>query len=1164
MERREIRVFISSTFRDMHAEREALIKRVGPALRALAARRRLGFFEVDLRWGITEEQASRGEVLPICLEEIGRCRPYFIGLLGERYGWVPEAVPDALLGELPWLAARPQSSVTEMEIVHGVLNDPEMATRALFYFRDPAWIDTLPPEQQAEFRAESPEAARRLAELKDRIRASGLPVREGYRSPKELADLVLADLAAAMDRGYPEDAAPNALEAQNLDHDLYMEERARFFVGQAKLLDQLDEHALPPEASLGPEPPLVLTSLAGDGKSAILAAWCLRFRQGHPEVLLVPHFARAAADSSDVEGLAARILGVLKTECGISQPLPELRRQKLAALPGWLEMASHKRPIVLVLDGLDQLKGPTANAQLSWLPHRFPKGVSVVLSCGPGPVLEELRGRGYTLVTPETLGPEEARAFTRAFLGSYRKALDAASEQQIVESAPRLRRQGLRLLLEELRVFGVHEALAERLKALLAAKEPRAQFLLFLRRLEEDFQKDSPGLVRRALSLLRAARTGLAEEELLELLGVPRLHWSWLRLALGELLVSRQGLLSFADEALREAAAELAGGQAADQEAHRMLADYFASSAVPERRLQEYGHQLMASAQWPRLREALTDLRFLSELWQADAPEALRLWAALGEKAGVDLPQAYAPALEHQKTLAPYVDTLFDLFRETGHPAAASRVALLGAAAETGDGPATPRQLQRIGVACLEERRPQEALRYLQEAAGSTAALIGEGNAWAAVASCNLAAAQRMAGNTAEALPLYEGALKVLLEQWGEDNPYTQEAVHGLGVTHYFRKDYERALELFRRSLAIQLRIKGQMDAETAVVRNDLGNTLGFLGRYELAAAEHREALTIREALYGPRHPLVADSCFNLGNILDLSGHLGEALSLHSRALSIRLERLGGEHPEVGRSQSIIASICQRFSQGLVEQLKPRKNREDPVQVQMAFLSFQQIGVALSDAGLLAPAVEALGRALALAEALHGYEHPVVASVLTRLGELSLRARQPAQALPHLRRALGIHQSAAGGNPPELADTHELLGMAHRDAGDLVLALDHFEACLSARMRRLGPVHPSVGQCYANIGGVHLRAGRLAEAERYTRQALEIAEATAGPDDPQTARACGNLGTVLLRLGRVPEGLALLKRDWQILRRAKGDEHPLTRRSAQYLRNAEERSGSRV
>ena len=90
LENRQIRVFISSTFRDMKAERDHLVKFIFPQFRKLCESRGVIWGEVDLRWGVTDEQAAEGKVLPICLEEIKRCRPYFIGLLGERYGWVPK------------------------------------------------------------------------------------------------------------------------------------------------------------------------------------------------------------------------------------------------------------------------------------------------------------------------------------------------------------------------------------------------------------------------------------------------------------------------------------------------------------------------------------------------------------------------------------------------------------------------------------------------------------------------------------------------------------------------------------------------------------------------------------------------------------------------------------------------------------------------------------------------------------------------------------------------------------------------------------------------------------------------------------------------------------------------------------------------------------------
>lgn len=94
---RVIRVFASSTFRDIQAERDEQVKRIFPQLRKTCEARSVRWGEVDLCWGITDEQNAEGEVLPICIEEIRRWCPYFIGLLEERNGWAADEVLPALL-----------------------------------------------------------------------------------------------------------------------------------------------------------------------------------------------------------------------------------------------------------------------------------------------------------------------------------------------------------------------------------------------------------------------------------------------------------------------------------------------------------------------------------------------------------------------------------------------------------------------------------------------------------------------------------------------------------------------------------------------------------------------------------------------------------------------------------------------------------------------------------------------------------------------------------------------------------------------------------------------------------------------------------------------------------------------------------------------------------
>src|SRR5215470_13952818 len=88
------RVFVSSTFSDLVAERNALQEHVFPRLRELCQKNGAQFQAIDLRWGVSEEAGLDQQTLNICVQELRRCqhatpRPNFIILLGQRYGWRP-------------------------------------------------------------------------------------------------------------------------------------------------------------------------------------------------------------------------------------------------------------------------------------------------------------------------------------------------------------------------------------------------------------------------------------------------------------------------------------------------------------------------------------------------------------------------------------------------------------------------------------------------------------------------------------------------------------------------------------------------------------------------------------------------------------------------------------------------------------------------------------------------------------------------------------------------------------------------------------------------------------------------------------------------------------------------------------------------------------------
>ena len=67
---RTFRIFVSSTFSDLKAERNALQEHVFPRLRELCQRHGASFQAIDLRWGVSEEAALDQQTMRICLEEI--------------------------------------------------------------------------------------------------------------------------------------------------------------------------------------------------------------------------------------------------------------------------------------------------------------------------------------------------------------------------------------------------------------------------------------------------------------------------------------------------------------------------------------------------------------------------------------------------------------------------------------------------------------------------------------------------------------------------------------------------------------------------------------------------------------------------------------------------------------------------------------------------------------------------------------------------------------------------------------------------------------------------------------------------------------------------------------------------------------------------------------
>jgi nephrocystin-3 len=628
---RVVRVFLSSTFRDFMQERDLLVKQVFPELRRKARERGVEVAEVDLRWGITEEESRHGKVLPICLAEIQRCRPYFVGMLGERYGWVPPDDEDNRVvladEEHAWVEEHlGRRSVTELEVLHGVLNNPEMAGRAFFYFRDPAWSQA---QTEPGFVCDSKEEAEKLADLKQRILASGFPVvREGdLPNPEALADRIGADLWALIEEQFPELDQPDALEREERKHASYRRSRTELYEDGASgggKVAQLEQWLA------GGEQRILITGESGSGKSALIANWMQRHQQSHPDDVLFAHHLGCSNDANALEPMLARMVQTASKLMAdeLSEPikvpqdyweLVSTVTDTLSKLSFWCKQRD--RRWIWVLDGLDRL--PEENQQaLPWLPLQLFPHLHVVISALDCSARTILQDREYTTLTIGPLERDEQKALIATTMRRYNKTLVPELEARILEHEPARSPLFLRVVLDELRVCGRHETLAQQLDDYLKAPSVNALYGKVLERLEADVGRE---VVEKVMTAIWASRAGLSEPELLAVTKVKPLQWSAIDLGLEGSFGKNSNRLVFDHDHLSDAVKNRyidtkSGHEAFRSELADKILSAFQEEAIftEESFIQEFLWQLASARCLRDLHEALfSDFVILAKAVQA-------------------------------------------------------------------------------------------------------------------------------------------------------------------------------------------------------------------------------------------------------------------------------------------------------------------------------------------------------------------------------------------------------------------------------------------------------------------------------------------------------------------------------------------------------------------
>ncbi len=531
---RKVRVFISSTFQDMQEERDALHRVVFPYLRDACGQLQIEFVGVDLRWGITEEDAQQGKTIDICLAETEACYPFFLGILGERYGWVP---PRNVRGRHEALF-RDDISVTEAEIAVGALRHGPRQAKALFCLRDKSLSKQLQPGRQQK-------APKKLTDLKARILASGFRTLDGYRSIEAFCDFVKTELEAMIASAFPPPEDTDAFSHEQRTQAFYARSLSADFIGRRGIHASLDAYAAQGGA------PLLLTGKSGTGKSALLAHWVLSYQANHPQDFVFMHFCKASAQAADWSLLVRRLLHALMRHSQMDWEIPDEPGALLYALPKFLSVAQTGN-ILIAIDEAEILDAEDG-VGLTWLPAELPGNVRLIVTA-KDQAMRLLRSRGYREVQVPVLSRDEQLTFIDTYLPNLGKRFSAVQKQIAASYSITKTPIYLKTLLQELSIIGKYDLLTEQLVAYLAAPSTAALFVKVLERFERDYNTPAcPTLVRDVFSLLYGSQQGMRESRLLAITRIPQLVWIPLYHAMQPYLLNQDGVLKLAQHNLRVA-----------------------------------------------------------------------------------------------------------------------------------------------------------------------------------------------------------------------------------------------------------------------------------------------------------------------------------------------------------------------------------------------------------------------------------------------------------------------------------------------------------------------------------------------------------------------------------------------------------------------------------
>lgn len=1046
IENREIRIFLSSTFSDMDKERTALV-RLFHKLKLEANKRCVSLSLIDLRWGVTADESRTGKVLSVCLKEIENSHPFFIGLLGNRYGHTPKAseldMNPELIERYPWIREDIAlgRSTTEIEIQYGALRNLKGIDAAFFIKEN----KEMPPDDDY-----------RLTTLKMKIRAQKhLPV-YCFDSSTMLCNQVEKTILGILDKYFCDKDNTRLGRERNIQQ-AYVTSRHRFYMPQQENFDRLDNFLADNERYL------VVTGKSGIGKSALIANWLKRLdKESDTGYNVIYHFVGNSLGGNNYSEVLQHISDEifelyegLETKMGNYESLEDKAQRYMTDA-----VKKGDKPILIVIDGINQIDGHDQVKLLNWLPQSDHKVKYLFSTLPDDNTMQTFIRKGYPVYTMKPL--EERKKFISSYLSLVGKKLDESQIERILHNKNTENILVLKTLLDELVNFGSYKFLDQRINFYLSADSVTNFFARILMCLEDEYK-----CARQILSLIAVSEHGLSEDELLTMTRIRQMDFHIFFCAISFHLTSYRGQFVFSHQYIKDAVLlsyDLAN-QSASKPYREMIICYFSREDTEKdnRQISELAFQYYHINDNRNLYRTILNFdafKYFS-MTSTGSTQLFSYWKRLNENK------------KRKYKLRDYLDLsyenipLIDLpYLFIGHFARAyfadTDTALMYAKTylmmtQLYGNPYSPDMAtcyNDIGSIYLERGDYGHAQEYLEQASEIGEACPDVEDTLIAAIYNNIGMLHENTGDYDRAIENFRKAIDLCKKVYGTDKPETAISIDNLGTVYRKKDDYKMALKYHSKAIEIFENVLGTEHHDTAVSYNNVGLDYDALGIYDMAMKYHEQALSIRKKTLGPEHIDTSYSLVNIGRVYRNQMDYKLALDYYFKALEIQKKSLAPKHPCIAATYSHIGS-----SYDLMEDYREALNYHQKAR----FIQEETLG-----------------------------EHNDTATTYYNIACIHYFLGEYDMAFEYHKKAIRIRKKKLWENHPDLGRSYCNIGNVHRQRGDFKQALSNYLQAVKILEISLTPAHEDTITTYYNISDTYAEMEEMENAARWFHKATRL------------------------------------------------------------------------